>query len=179
MHTPWMVPLPELAVFSSPSSHAVTMPPSSMLGQRAWCPTSHMHCTSWPKPISVSKTDFHRPWLWTSFLLSISAASWASPSRTHHHPNPEQKEESRVTFVTLRHVSRSKCSFYADEPAAVSSRHPAFALIAVMMVEGKEVRQVCRDRSNSLEKQNSPSSTFKEQGQSQPHILVGPSLSTL
>lgn len=41
----------------------------------------------------------------------------------------------------------------------------------------KEVRQVCRDRSNSLEKQNSPSSTFKEQGQSQPHILVGPSLS--
>lgn len=100
MHTPWMVPLPELAAFSS-SSHAVTMPPGSMLGQRVSSPTSHMHCTSWPNPISVSKTNFHRPWLWTSFLLSISAASWASPSRTHHHPNPEQKEDSRVIFVIL------------------------------------------------------------------------------
>lgn len=36
MHTPWMVPLPELAAFSSPSPHAVTMPPSSML-----CLVSH------------------------------------------------------------------------------------------------------------------------------------------
>lgn len=34
------------------------------------------------------------------------------------------------------------------------------------------MRQVCRDRSNSLEKQNSPSSTFKEQGQSQLHSVT-------
>lgn len=68
-------------------------------------PISHMHYASWPNPVSVSKTNFHRPWLWTSFLLSISAASWASPARTHHHPNPEQKEDSCVTFVTWGDMS--------------------------------------------------------------------------
>lgn len=71
----------------------------------AAAPISHMHCASSPNPICVSKTNFHRPWLWTSFLLSISAASWASPARTHHHPNPEQKEDSCVTFVIWGHMS--------------------------------------------------------------------------
>lgn len=40
LHTSWMVPVPELAAFSS-SSHAVTMPSSSMLGQHVWCCCSH------------------------------------------------------------------------------------------------------------------------------------------
>lgn len=89
LHMLW--PCPQAPCWASVSSAAA--------------PTSHMHCKSWPNPISVSKTNFHRPWLWTSFLLSISAASWASPARTHHHPNPEQKEDSFVTFVAWGHTS--------------------------------------------------------------------------
>lgn len=39
---------------------------------------------------SVSKTSFHRPWSWTPFLLSIAAASGASPRQSHPRPNPAE-----------------------------------------------------------------------------------------
>lgn len=52
--------------------------------------------TPGPRPPlpQVSKTSLHRPWSWTAFLLSIAAASWASPHQSHPHPNPAKTGRS-------------------------------------------------------------------------------------
>lgn len=52
------------------------------------CSQLPSHCPpSLPFP-SVSKTSFHRPWSWTSFLLSSASVSWVFPHQSHPHQDP-------------------------------------------------------------------------------------------
>ena len=61
-------------------------------------PSRGPHAARPPAPAptpSVSKTSLHRPWSWTSFLLSSAAASWASPRRSHPRPSPAETRPLR------------------------------------------------------------------------------------